>query len=131
MTDRLAARFRDKKILLTGSTGFVGKVVLSTLLGKLPEVGKLVCLVRAQNDAAAEDRFLKDVVASPALDPVREQHGLGLRDFMRSKVEVRAADVGRERLGLDAARFQELAKDLDLVIHCAGLVDFVPPLDKG
>lgn len=127
----LAARFQGKKILLTGSTGFVGKVVLSTILGKLPEVGKIVCLVRASSDAAAEDRFLKDVVASPALDPVRDQHGLGLRDFVRSKVEVRAADVQRERLNVDQARFDALAKDLDLIIHCAGLVDFVPPLDKG
>ena len=131
MAQRLATTFQGKRILLTGSTGFVGKVVLSTILGKLPEVGKVICLVRAPNDPAAEDRFLKDVIASPALDPVREKHGLGLRDFVRSKVEVRAADVARERLGLDAARFQDLAKDLDLVIHCAGLVDFVPPLDKG
>ncbi|MEZ0227014.1 MAG: SDR family oxidoreductase, partial [Planctomycetota bacterium] len=128
---RLAAQFQGKKILLTGATGFVGKVVLSTILGKLPSVGKVVCLVRASSDAAAEDRFLKDVVASPALDPVRATYGLGLRDFVRSKVEVRAGDVGRERLGVDEARFKEMARDLDLVIHCAGLVDFVPPLDKG
>src|SRR5207302_865338 len=59
------------------------------------------------------------------------RHGLALRDFVRSKVEVRAGDVARERLGLDDARWKDLAKDLDLVIHCAGLVDFVPPLDKG
>ena len=128
---RLAALYEGKKILLTGSTGFVGKVVLASLLGKLPEVGKVVCLVRAPNDAAAEDRFLKDVIASAAFDPVRDRYGLALRDFVRSKVEVRAADVGRERVGLDEARWKELAKDLDLVIHCAGLVDFVPPLDKG
>lgn len=129
---RLAELYRGKRILLTGSTGFVGKVVLSALLAKYPEVGKIVCVVRAPNDQAADDRFLKDVVASPALDPVRAQHGgLGLREFVKTKCEVRAGDVGRERFGLDEARFNELAKDLDLVVHCAGLVDFVPPLDKG
>jgi long-chain acyl-CoA synthetase len=131
MEQRLATFFQDKKILLTGSTGFVGKVVLATLLGKFPEVGRIVCLVRAPNDTAAEDRFLKDVIASAALDPVRDRYGIALRDFVRSKVEVRAGDVARERLGIDEARWRELARDLDLVVHCAGLVDFVPPLDKG
>src|SRR5271155_1536645 len=97
---RLASLFEGKKILLTGSTGFLGKVVLATILGKLPEVGKVVCLVRASSDTAAEDRFLKDVVASAAFDPVRDRYGLALRDFVRSKIEVRAADVSRERIGL-------------------------------
>src|SRR4051812_44665870 len=105
---RLAASFTGRRLLLTGSTGFVGKVVLSTILKKIPNVGKVVCLVRAANDTAAEDRFLKDVVASPALDPVREEHGLGLRDFVRSKVEVKAADLSKANLGLDAASFQAL-----------------------
>jgi long-chain acyl-CoA synthetase len=128
---RLAAAFSGRRLLLTGSTGFVGKVVLSAFLKKIPGVGKIVCLVRAANDAAAEDRFLKDVIASPALDPVREEHGLGLRDFVRSKVEVKAADLSKAHLGLEPAAFQALAKGLDLIIHCAGLVDFMPPLDKG
>jgi long-chain acyl-CoA synthetase len=109
----------------------LGKVALATLLAKLPQLGKVVCVVRAGSDASAEDRFLKDVIASPALDPIRAQHGLGLRDFLRAKVEIHAGDVTRERLGLDDKTHAAIAESLDLVIHCAGLVDFVPPLDKA
>ncbi|MFT2543339.1 SDR family oxidoreductase, partial [Escherichia coli] len=53
------------------------------------------------------------------------------RDFMARSVEVVAGDVSRPRMGLDEKSFTELARTIDLVVHCAGLVDFVPPLDKG
>lgn len=38
--------FKDKNILMTGITGFVGKVLLEKVLRSLPESGKLYLLVR-------------------------------------------------------------------------------------
>lgn len=120
-----------KKILLTGSTGFLGKVFLSALLKQYPEVGEVVALVRADSHQAARDRFVRDVLTSPTFDPLREEHGIDLYEFVTSKVTVYRGDLVKDQAGLDDEALEAVTKDLDLVIHSAGLVDFVPPLDKA
>lgn len=123
--------YAGKKVLLTGATGFLGKVFLSSLLKGCPDVGKVVVLLRADSHQGAQDRFLRDVIASPALDPLREEHGMGLREFVLARVEVLAADLGEPDAGLAPEQLDHVTRDLDLVMHIAGLVDFVPPLDEA
>src|SRR5882724_5097036 len=86
---------RGKRILLIGTTGFVGKVALSMLLHRYPEVGKVYCLVRPGAGNTAEERFYKKVATSEAFDPLRDVHGEGYLDFMRSKIEALPGDIGR------------------------------------
>ena len=42
----ITAAFEGKRVLFTGSTGFVGKVALSMLLHRFPRIGKVYPLVR-------------------------------------------------------------------------------------
>src|SRR6476646_2143887 len=86
---------RGKHILLIGTTGFVGKVALSMLLHRYPEVGKVYCLVRPGDGNTAEERFSKKVATSEAFDPLRDVHGERYLDFMRSKIEALPGDIGR------------------------------------
>ena len=127
----LAQTFAGKKILLTGCTGFLGKVYLSALLTHYPEVGQVVVIVRAGDEAAARDRFVRDVITSPAFDPLREQHGVSLVGFVLERVKVVRGDLAKPLAGLDEETVAEVTSELDLVLHCAGLVEFVPPLDKA
>src|SRR5580765_4931818 len=62
---------RGKHILLIGTTGFVGKVALSMLLHRYPEVGRVYCLVRPGAGNTADERFFKKVATSEVFDPVR------------------------------------------------------------
>ena len=55
----VAAIFRGKNVMLIGSTGFVGKVALSMLLHRYPEVGRVYCLVRPGAGNTADERFYK------------------------------------------------------------------------
>ncbi len=117
-----------RRILVTGATGFVGKVALSMLLHRYPEVGKVFVLVRPGTGGSAEARFFDKVAESRPFDPLREAHGHGFADFLREKCRPLAGDLAGPLLGLGEADL-ERAGGLDLVLNCAGLVDFNPSLE--
>jgi hypothetical protein len=91
----IAETLRGKNILLIGSTGFVGKVAISMLLDRYPEVGKIIALVRPGMGNTAEDRFFKKVSTSPAFDPLRERYGSGFDAYLHDKVFPVGGDIGR------------------------------------
>lgn len=127
----IADSYRGKHLLLTGATGFLGKVLLSSLLKRCPDIGKITIIIRANSQQALQDRFIKDIVTSPTMDPLRDIHGSGLHAWLEERVKVVRGDLGEKDAGLEKADLDALVKDLDLVVHCAGLVDFVPPLDDA
>jgi len=51
--------YQGKHVLLTGCTGFVGKVLLEKVLRSLPETGKLYLMVREKKGMTKEQRFVK------------------------------------------------------------------------
>ena len=116
-----------KTMLVTGATGFVGKVVLTMLLDRFPEIGRVFVLVRPGTGGTAEARFFEKVAWSRPFDPLRARHGDRLDAFLREKCTPLAGDVSDPLLGLGPA--VERLAGLDLVLNCAGLVDFDPSLE--
>jgi long-chain acyl-CoA synthetase len=123
----VSATLRGRTILFTGATGFVGKVALSMLLHRYPDVGKVFVLVRPGTGGTAEARFFGKVAPSRPFDPLRERHGAGFDAFLRARCVPVAGDVSDPLLGLSEADRAAMA-GLDLVVNCAGLVDFNPSL---
>jgi long-chain acyl-CoA synthetase len=124
----VAAALRGRALLVAGATGFVGKVTLSMLLHRYPEVGKVFVLVRPGTGGTAEARFFGKVAASRPFDPVREQHGPGFAAFLREKCVPLAGDVTEPLFGL-AERDLAALGGLSVLVNCAGLVDFNPSLE--
>ncbi|HYG66686.1 MAG TPA: SDR family oxidoreductase, partial [Anaeromyxobacteraceae bacterium] len=117
-----------RSLLVTGATGFVGKVALSMLLHRYPEVGRVFVLVRPGAGGTAERRFFDKIVPGRPFDPLRAAHGDGFERFMREKCVPIAGDVSDPLLGVseaDLARMEGLAA----VVNSAGLVDFTPSLE--
>jgi len=125
------AALRGKRILLIGVTGFIGKVWLANLLMDLPEIGRIYLLIRKQKTNPAEKRFEKLVEESPVFDPLYDQHGQKLLQFLHDKVEVVEGDVTQPGLGLDSARAGFLREKLDLIVNSSGLTDFDPDLRQA
>jgi alcohol-forming fatty acyl-CoA reductase len=105
-------------VLLTGATGFVGKVVLHELLRRREELGieRVVVLLRADDHALARTRFRAKVLQSPCF-------GAEPHDWQR-RVDVLAGDVTRQACGLDGDAFRRVRSDVTHVIHCAASVEF-------
>jgi long-chain acyl-CoA synthetase len=123
--------FNDKKILLIGGTGFVGKVTLSMLLHNFPDIGKIYATVRARDENESRTRFWTTIVTSPTFDPLREKYGDGFEDFIKSKVVPVNGDVGNDLLGLDEKAAAKMMKQVDVIINGAGNVTFNPPLESA
>jgi long-chain acyl-CoA synthetase len=125
--------FDGKNILLIGTTGFVGKVVLSMLLRHYPNVGRVYTLVRPGAGNTADERFFDKVAASPAFDPVRAVWQDGYESFLREKIVPIPGDIGKPLCSFDDAQFARFAErgGLDVIINSAGLVSFTPPLESA
>ena len=111
-----------REVLLTGASGFVGKVWLVMMLTRVPDIGRIHLLVRPNAELDSLGRVEKIVNTSPAFGPLHERYGDQLGAFLRSKIQVHEGDITKPTLGLDPAAF----RGLDLVVSCAATVDFAP-----
>ena len=120
--------FRGKTVFILGVTGFVGKVLLATVLEKLPEVRHLVIHARKKRAVSGEQRFFADVLTSPPLRAIVERLGL---DTIRRKVTVVEGDVNEPHCGVPAELLTTQRGTVDVVVNVAGFVDFDPPLPES
>ena len=94
------------------------------LIDRFPDFKHLHVLLRPRGESSAHERFDSKVLASPAFGPLANR-------IPRAKISVWAGDVGIPMCGLDAAALGKLKGRISLIINCAGLVEFFPPLDES
>src|ERR1700687_3514505 len=123
--------YNGRNVFLVGSTGFLGKVTLSMLLHRFPNVGRVYVTVRARSQEESETRFWNSVITAPPFDPVRERYGDAFEGFIRDKVTVLGGDIGETNLGYSEEEAQKLADSVDIVINTAGNVTFNPTLESA
>src|SRR5918997_109815 len=123
--------YQGRKIFLIGSTGFLGKVTLSMLLHRFPNVGKVYVTVRARSLEESRTRFWNNVITAPPFDPLRERYGSAFEGFIRDKVEILGGDIGDENLCYTDEEAQRVASDIDIVLNSAGNVTFNPTLESA
>src|SRR5712692_7067435 len=125
----LAEVLRKRRIMLTGATGFLGKVLLYLLLRHHPEIERIFLLIRGDRRSSL-NRFRREILDSPAMAPLREHLGARFDRYVEEKIEIVAGDITEPDLITDTA--DTLGHDkLDAVIHCAGLVNFEASLEKA
>jgi thioester reductase-like protein len=103
-----------RRVLLTGVTGFLGAHLLRELLEQTQ--AEVWCLVRASDDARAQDRVERTL----------RQYRMWDASF-RPRIKGVPGDIAKPRLGLSTERFELLASTVDSIYHSAALVNFVYP----
>src|SRR6266566_4511092 len=121
----------ERKLFLIGSTGFLGKVTLSMLLHRFPNIGRVYVTVRARSQEESQVRFWNSVITAPPFDPLRERYGSALDGFIRDKVVVLGGDIAETNLGYSDEQAQAVADDIDVVLNSAGNVTFNPTLESA
>lgn len=120
----VADTLAGKELLVTGVTGFLGKVLVVHLLLEVPQLRRIHVLIRGQKGKSALDRFTRIAASSPAFRPLRERFGDDLGAFLGARIEVHEGDVADPLFGLSDKTIKVLSPRLDAIVHVAGLTDF-------
>ncbi|MFI1353009.1 carboxylic acid reductase [Streptomyces sp. NPDC020898] len=114
-----------RTVLLTGANGYLGRFLCLDWLERLAGTGgRLICVVRGRDEAAARARLDR------AFDTGDAELLGHYRELAADQLDVLAGDIGREDLGLNKATWQRLAEEVDLVVHPAALVNHVLPYEQ-
>lgn len=116
--------FSGLNVLVTGGSGFIGKILVDKLLRTCSKMEKLYMFMREKKGKSAEQRFqehFEDVLYARLK---REQP-----DFAK-KVVMIPGDTGKINLGL-SERHRELLRDTHVIFHGAATVRFDEKLRKA
>ena len=125
----IAEALKGKTILVTGSTGFLGKSLVEKCLRSIPDVARINLAIRSSARRPAAERLEREVLSSPAFRRLKEELGEeAFTKLVRAKLGVVEIDLGRDGLGLTDAGREQL-RSCDVVIHSAAAVEFDNPAD--
>ncbi|XP_035211619.1 fatty acyl-CoA reductase 1-like isoform X2 [Stegodyphus dumicola] len=109
--------FLDKKIFITGVTGFLGKVLLEKLLRSCARIEKIFVLMRPVGNATPQAR-LRKLLENELFDRVRREFPDALL-----KVEMVDGNIIETNLGLSGKDYANVTS-VSTVFHCAATVRF-------
>ncbi|KAG5682531.1 hypothetical protein PVAND_011878 [Polypedilum vanderplanki] len=107
-----------KNVLITGATGFMGKVLVQKLLHDCCEISKIYILVRPKKGIDSEQRCL-DYKNHIVFEKIRQEMPLQL-----DKIQMIKGDVTMDNLGLNSSDEKELIENVNIIFHCAANVRF-------
>jgi len=111
-----------KEVLVTGATGFVGKVLVEKILRCFPKVGKLYLLIRPQKGKQGTERW-----AALLKNPLFERAWAEQPESF-SKVVVVNGDIQERGMGLSQEDRTMLENNVSVIFHTAATVRFDDPL---
>ena len=107
-------------VLLTGATGFLGMDALACLIERGGEEDQVAVLIRARDDAGAQQR-LREVLARLYDEP----------PAAAKRVRAVRGDLLEPGLGLSAEDRRWLIDSVERIVHCAASISFELPLAQA
>ncbi|SFM63493.1 amino acid adenylation domain-containing protein/thioester reductase domain-containing protein [Streptomyces sp. cf124] len=101
-----------RTVLVTGATGFVGARAVHRLLTATG--ARVVCVVRARDDAHARHRLREALTAQGLWD-----------ESLAGRLDARRGDLARDRFGWTRETWEAYAARCDAVLHIGALVNFL------
>ncbi|PIN07802.1 Acyl-CoA reductase [Handroanthus impetiginosus] len=120
----IAKFLRGKAFLITGATGFLGKVLIEKILRTAPDVRKIFVLIKAENKEAALERLENEIINIELFKRLKQIHGKSYRAFLLSKLIPMVGNICEANLGLDEDGADFITKDVDVIINSAANTTF-------
>ncbi|KAL1432937.1 hypothetical protein MTO96_001925 [Rhipicephalus appendiculatus] len=119
-TDELAVQefYKGKSVLITGVTGFLGKILLEKLLRSCPGIKQIFLLIRPRKGCKSKER-LSSLLRSECFEHVHREHAEALE-----KLVAVDGDLTEPGLGLQPADYELLTREVSVVFHSAATIKF-------
>lgn len=125
-------KYSNKSILITGSTGFLGKVVLEKLIRDLPSIKEVYLLIRGNKSYPdALSRFEQEICQSSVFEYLSANEKKSFNHFLNSKIKCITGDITEPHFGLGDNEYFKLVNSVDLIINSAAGVNFREELDTA
>ncbi|KAL5583149.1 hypothetical protein UlMin_015591 [Ulmus minor] len=120
----------NKTILVTGSTGLLGKTLVEKILRVQPNVKKLYLLLRASDSNSANQRMHSEVLGKEVFRVLRQTWGKDFECFISEKLVAVEGDVSHENLGIKDSNLREqMWNDLNFIVNSAATTNFYERYD--
>ncbi|CRL01949.1 CLUMA_CG015216, isoform A [Clunio marinus] len=110
--------YSGKNILITGATGFMGKVLVEKLLRDCDELSKIFVLIRPKKNVDIRKRR-EEMINSMIFDVIRDRNSEKFE-----KIKVIEGDLTLDNFGLNGNDETELVENIHIIFHCAANVRF-------
>ncbi|XP_050540840.1 fatty acyl-CoA reductase wat-like isoform X2 [Daktulosphaira vitifoliae] len=110
--------FRDAVVLITGGTGFMGKVLTEKLLRSCPHIKHIYLLIRSKKNKNVDQR-LEDIFEDRLFKRLKHE----VPKYYH-KISAIAGDCGLPGLGLSVSSRNTLINEVNIVFHGAATVRF-------
>lgn len=114
--------YAGKNVLITGATGFMGKVLLEKLLRSCPDVSAVYAMVRPKAGQSPQAR-IADMISCKLFDRLQDEQP----DFAEKIIAVNS-DLTQPELDLSKEDQSILVENVNIVFHCAATIRFNEPL---
>nr|QLI62000.1 fatty acyl-CoA reductase 10 [Streltzoviella insularis] len=128
LPDRIAETFTGQTVMITGGTGFMGKVLVEKLLRKCPGIKEIILLVRNKKGKSPRER-LEDIFNGPLFAKVATMRG-GVSRLLE-KIKPVEGDVIEPDLGLTPSSRQYIMDNVNIIVHAAATIRFDEVLKKA
>ncbi|KAK5638967.1 hypothetical protein RI129_013262 [Pyrocoelia pectoralis] len=115
---KIGQYFSGSHVLVTGASGFLGKLITEKLLRSCSDLEKLYFLIREKKGKKIEDRCL-EIFDNIVFEKLKRE-----QPKFRNKVVFVNGDCLKPDLGLSNEDKEMLLKNVNCVFHCAATVKF-------
>lgn len=119
--------YAGKNVLITGCTGFVGKVILEKMMRSCPEINKFYVMVRPKRKMQPIDRVKNEILNSYNFS-VLKRNNKNFIQWAESKIKPIVGDLLNDGLGLSPEHRQDIIENVHVFINSAASVSFDDPL---